>query len=137
MRKLFLVATSLFWAAVMAFAVAATSNPPAAAPLTPATAPATPSSAQAPAAVKPAEKRFALAEVARHASEADCWMAINGVVYDLTAYLPDHPSRPSVVLPWCGKEATEAYKTKTKGRPHSPGADQLLPTYRIGVLAKP
>ena len=125
MRKLFLVATSLFWAAVMAFAVAGTSTPPAA------------SSAKSPAAAKPSEKRIALAEVARHAAEADCWMAINGVVYDLTAYLPEHPSRPSIVLPWCGKEATEAYKTKTKGRPHSPEADQLLPNYRIGVLDKP
>lgn len=35
---------------------------------------------------------------------------------------------------WCGKEATDAYRTKTKGRPHSPYADQLLPTYRIGQL---
>ena len=127
MRKLFLVATSLFWAAVMAFAVAATSTPPS----SPAPLPA------GGAAVKPAEKRYTLADVARHATEADCWMAINGVVYDLTAYLPDHPSRPSVVLPWCGKEATEAYKTKTKGRPHSPEADQLLPTYKIGTLASP
>jgi cytochrome b involved in lipid metabolism len=133
MRKLFLVATSLFWAAVMAFAVAGTSTPPALASLPSASAPAT----QSPASAKPSERRYTLADVARHATEADCWMAINGVVYDLTAYLPDHPSRPSVVLPWCGKEATEAYKTKTKGRPHSPEADQLLPTYRIGVLAKP
>ena len=128
MRKIFFAATGLFWAAVMAFAVAGTATPTAPAPSPPVTAP---------AAAKPSEKRFALAEVARHATETDCWMAINGVVYDLTAYLPEHPSRPSVVLPWCGKEATEAYKTKTKGRPHSPEADQLLPTYRIGVLDKP
>jgi cytochrome b involved in lipid metabolism len=137
MRKLFLVATGLFWAAVMAFAVAGTSTAPVPAPSTLATAPAAPSPAKAPAAAKTSEKRFALAEVARHATEADCWMAINGVVYDLTAYLPEHPSRPSIVLPWCGKEATEAYKTKTKGRPHSPEADQLLPSYRIGVVDRP
>jgi cytochrome b involved in lipid metabolism len=137
MRKLFLAATGLFWAAVMAFAVAGTSTPPAPTPSTSATAPAASSPAKATMAANTSEKRFALAEVARHATESDCWMAINGAVYDFTAYLPDHPSRPSVILPWCGKEATEAYKTKTKGRPHSPGADQLLPTYRIGVLAKP
>jgi cytochrome b involved in lipid metabolism len=128
MRTLFLAATGLFWAAIMAFAVAGTSTPKAPAPSP---------SVTAPAAAKPSEKRYALAEVARHATEADCWMAIDGVVYNLTAYLPEHPSRPSVVLPWCGKEATEAYKTKTKGRPHSPAADQLLPSFRIGVLDKP
>jgi cytochrome b involved in lipid metabolism len=128
MRTLFLAATGLFWAAIMAFAVAGTSTPKAPAPSP---------SVTAPAAAKPSEKRYALAEVARHATEADCWMAIDGVVYNLTAYLPEHPSRPSVVLPWCGKEATEAYKTKTKGRPHSPTADQLLPSFRIGVLDKP
>lgn len=82
-----------------------------------------------------AEMRFKLAEVAGHASADDCWMAIEGKVYDLTAYLPDHPSRPSVILPWCGKEASEAYRTKTKGRAHSPEADQLLSSYQIGGVA--
>ena len=82
----------------------------------------------------PVEKTYTLAEVGRHALESDCWMAIDGQVYDLTSYLPDHPSKPSIILPWCGKEASEAYRTKSKGRAHSPAADQLLPGYRIGRL---
>ena len=123
MRALFFTATGLFWAAVMAFAIAGTSTTPAAPkPATPAVA---------------ADKHYTLVDVAKHASEDDCWMAIGGVIYDVTAYLPEHPTRPSVILPWCGKEASNAYQTKTKGRPHSPEADLLLPTYRIGVLAKP
>jgi len=40
-----------------------------------------------------------------------------------------------LVLPWCGKEATEAYNTKTKGRPHAPYADELLAKYKLGKLA--
>jgi cytochrome b involved in lipid metabolism len=80
------------------------------------------------------ERRFELIEVALHAKDNDCWMAINGKVYDLTAYIPEHPSRPDIILPWCGKEASEAYRTKTKGRQHSPTADQLLKTYQIGLL---
>lgn len=63
-------------------------------------------------------------------------MAIRGAVYDLSTYLPEHPSRPDIVLPWCGKEASEAYNTKMKGRPHSPYADELLAKYRIGSFAK-
>lgn len=75
-------------------------------------------------------------ELARHASADDCWMAIDGVVYDFTAYLPQHPTPPVVMTVWCGKEASEAYHTKGYGRPHSPAADAMLPAYRVGVLAK-
>jgi cytochrome b involved in lipid metabolism len=81
-----------------------------------------------------AERLFTMAEVAKHDRTGDCWMVIAGVVYDFTSYLPQHPSDPAIVTPWCGKEATEAYRTKTKGRPHSGYADGLLAKYRIGKL---
>lgn len=74
------------------------------------------------------------AELARHDSADDCWMAIDGVVYDFTTYIPEHPTPPEVMTNWCGKEATEPYRTKGYGRPHSPAADALLPQYRVGVL---
>ncbi len=72
--------------------------------------------------------------LAQHARPDDCWLAIRGGVYDITEYLPDHPSRPGVVEPWCGKEATQAFETKTKGRTHFEAADKLLPVYRIGTF---
>jgi cytochrome b involved in lipid metabolism len=75
------------------------------------------------------------AELSGHASPADCWFAIDGVVYDITAYLPSHPTPPQVVTAWCGKDASEAYHTKGYGKPHSPAADQLLDDYRIGALS--
>jgi cytochrome b involved in lipid metabolism len=75
-----------------------------------------------------------LAEVAEHPREGDCWVAIDGLVYDITAYLPDHPSEPELILPWCGREATQAWRTKGKGRPHSPRASQLLEKHKIGAL---
>lgn len=118
MRRLFLTATPLFWLAIAFFWLGsrfAAQTPP------------------APVAVQ----SIVLAEVARHASPEDCWMVIDGGVYDVTAYLPEHPSKPSVVEPWCGREATQAYRTKTKGRPHSSEADQLLPSFRIGNLSLP
>lgn len=119
MTRLFTyLATGLFWLAVAAFWAGGHSAPP---------------PAEAPAA--PALRAIALAEVARHAVPEDCWMAIAGKVYDVTPYLPDHPSRPSVILPWCGREASEAYRTKTKGRPHSPEADRLLSAYLVGRLS--
>ena len=115
MRLAFLVSTAAFWGVVAALAVGAAISP----------------------SVAPADANdrvISAEELAKHARPDDCWMAIRGGVYDITKYLPDHPSRPGVVEPWCGKEATQAYETKTKGRKHSEAADKMLPTYRIGIF---
>lgn len=119
MRSVFLFSTALFWMGVVAFWSS------------PLWLPEQTGSAGAVAA----ERAVTLAEVARHAKPGDCWMAIDHDVYDFTPYLPQHPADPGLMTAWCGKEATEAYRTKTKGRPHSPHADQLLAKYRIGRLA--
>ncbi|WP_018139324.1 MULTISPECIES: cytochrome b5-like heme/steroid binding domain-containing protein [unclassified Thioalkalivibrio] len=71
-------------------------------------------------------------ELARHASEDDCWMAIHGVVYDFTEYLPRHPTP---IEDDCGTDASHGWDTKGTGRPHSRRAHDMLPDYRIGVLA--
>lgn len=118
MRRVYLATTLIFWLLVSAFWAGSLWLPP----------------AEESVAVA-AEKVIARSELAEHALPDNCWMAIRGKVYDVSAYLPEHPSRPDLVLPWCGKEATEAYDTKTKGRPHSAYADELLATYRIGSLA--
>jgi len=120
MRKLFVSSTLVFWLAVGGFWIASLMT----------TAP------DAGAEVKPAAavRVVTAAEVARHNSAADCWMILGTDVFDFSTYLPQHPSDPDVITPWCGKDASEAYLTKTKGRPHSPYADSLLPKYHIGVL---
>lgn len=89
-----------------------------------------------PAAAAPAPlPDLTLAEVARHATASDCWMAIRGKVYDITAYIPEHPTSPRVVTRWCGKEATRAYETKGgRGEEHSEDADADLRKYLIGQL---
>ena len=88
----------------------------------------------APSAGAEQTRRISAEELARHNSPDDCWMAIDGVVYDFTDYIPEHPTPPSVMTAWCGKEATEPYRTKGYGRPHSPAADAMLPEYRLGRL---
>jgi len=87
--------------------------------------------AKGPAAAS-TDRAISAAQLAAHARPDTCWMAIRGSVYDLAASLPAHPSPPQVIEPWCGKDATDAYNTKTKGRPHSNKADTLLLKYRIG-----
>jgi cytochrome b involved in lipid metabolism len=91
----------------------------------------------APAAAASEPRRIGLAEVAGHAGERSCWMAIEGEVFDLTAYLGHHPAPPAVMLAWCGREATAGMRTKGYGRDHSPRAWSELEQYRIGVLAEP
>lgn len=114
MRKLFLASTATFWVIVIGFWAGSALTPV----------------AQQPAVA--AEREITAAELASHAKPDDCWMAIRGGVYDLTSYLPDHPSRPTIIEPWCGREASDAYNTKTTGRAHTGEADAMLPKYRIG-----
>ena len=118
-RKLFIFSTIAFWIAVTGLGT-----------LSVWWLPAGQGTAQA------RDKTISPADLAKHTSPENCWMAIRGAVYDLSTYLPEHPSRPDIVLPWCGKEASEAYNTKMKGRPHSPYAAELLAKYRIGSFAK-
>ncbi|MHA6965635.1 cytochrome b5 domain-containing protein [Zobellella denitrificans] len=73
-------------------------------------------------------------ELARHNSRDSCWKAIDGKVYDITAYIPDHPSREEVVLAWCGKDASEGWHNKRPGVAHSGAASRLLSGYLIGEL---
>lgn len=77
------------------------------------------------------------AELAAHASEDDCWMAIEGKVYDVTEYVPGHPTPPAVVTVWCGRDATEGMRTKGYGRDHSPAAWAELEDYLVGRLEVP
>jgi cytochrome b involved in lipid metabolism len=79
---------------------------------------------------------YTLEQLAEHGSEQDCWMAIDGKVYDLTEYLPLHPTPPVVLIPWCGRDATEGMRTKGYGRDHSPAAWAELEQYLVGTLAE-
>jgi cytochrome b involved in lipid metabolism len=115
MRKVYFVSTAAFWVLISGLWLSGLFTPKT-------------------LAEQKAEKSYSLSDISSHASAGDCWMAIHGKVYDVTAYLPDHPSRPDVIEAWCGKEGSNAYDTKTKGRRHSESADQMLKGYFIGNL---
>jgi len=78
-----------------------------------------------------------LEELARHEGPESCWKAIHGKVYDVTGFIDLHPTPPSVMLEWCGRESTEAWQTKGYGRPHSEAAEELLADYLVGRLETP
>lgn len=134
MRKLVYTAFVMFWAALGMLLALHLLNPdqstlPTGAPV--------PSETVADEPIMP---EFTLAEVARHDRLDDCWMAIEGVVYDLTEYVPRHPTRDEVLEPWCGTEATIGMRTKGESNDlsndHSARAWRMLERYRVGVLVE-
>jgi len=70
--------------------------------------------------------------VLKHNTISDCWMIINNKVYDLSNYATAHPGGTRNVTNYCGKEATVAFDTKGKNRPHSTYANNLLDQYYVG-----
>jgi cytochrome b involved in lipid metabolism len=128
MRNLFIISTLLFWLALSFFWIASEREP----------GPKNISVQKFHDALTESttQNGFTLIEVATHNREKDCWMAIEGQVYNVTNYLPSHPSDPAIVLPWCGKEASLAWQTKSVGRPHTTFAVSILRTYAIGPLLK-
>lgn len=50
------------------------------------------------------------AELQRHSSANNCWLALHGRVYDLTSYAAnEHPGGPRVITNHCGTDGTSAY----------------------------
>jgi cytochrome b involved in lipid metabolism len=80
-------------------------------------------------------ERFTWDEIAPHSGSGSCWLVIDGRVYDVTAYVGEHPADPDTILRYCGKDSTEPFDTKDRGRPHSDHARRLLERYRIGEVA--
>lgn len=85
-----------------------------------------------------AKPAFTLAQIAEHATSTDCWLAIEGKVYDITKQIAGgtHPGGEANVQ-GCGKDATELFNTRPmgSGTPHSDKARSFLPNFYIGELA--
>ncbi|KAL6766547.1 CYB1 [Auxenochlorella protothecoides x Auxenochlorella symbiontica] len=76
----------------------------------------------------PGAKTFDLAEVSLHQTEKDCWMAINGKVYNVTDFLDEHPGGYDIVVSNSGKDATEDFEEIG----HSKTAKDMLKEYYVG-----
>jgi hypothetical protein len=73
-------------------------------------------------------------EIAKHDTASDCWIVIDGSVYDVTSQLLSHPGGADTITPYCGSDASQAWATKDKvdPKPHSPRAEGLIGSVYLG-----
>lgn len=75
---------------------------------------------------------YTMAEVMSHKTANDCWMVIDGRVYDVTRFIASREHNPEI-LRGCGLDATAMFEEERK---HSKSkAQTLLTELVIGTLA--
>lgn len=76
---------------------------------------------------------FTAAQVAAHASVSSCYSSVNGSVYDLTAWISQHPGGSAAIKSMCGADGSAAFNGQHggQGRPESE-----LAGFKIGALVR-
>ena len=74
---------------------------------------------------------IAVTDLAAHNTRADCWVGIEGSVYDLTAYVDKHPGGSDKILELCGTDGTSAFAGE-HGSEKKPAA--VLAGAQIGAM---
>lgn len=83
------------------------------------------------------QKTYTQEDVAAHNSKTDCWIIIEGNVYNATSFVAKHPGG-AAILNGCGMDATMLFHERPasgKG-PHPDSAAEVLKTLYIGKLVQ-
>ena len=86
-----------------------------------------------PAAPSVAPAGYTMSQVKANKTRAKCWSAINGNVYDLTAWIKQHPGGEGSIESLCGTDGSASFNAMhaNKSKPES-----RLAGYLLGPLTK-
>ena len=71
------------------------------------------------------------AQVAAHNTQSDCWVSIDGKVYNLSTFISQHSGGQSAIIGVCGKDGTSAFNSG----PHTGTTINALATFLLGDLS--
>lgn len=86
-----------------------------------------------PVTTTPTTSAITLATIAKHNGRSSCWSAVNGSVYDLTSWIPNHPGGEQTILSMCGIDGSNAYNGQ-HGSSSKPA--RILGGFKIATIAK-
>ncbi|KAL8486840.1 hypothetical protein ACS0TY_023045 [Phlomoides rotata] len=75
-------------------------------------------------------KIFTYSDVSAHNNPQDCWVIINGKVYNVTSYLNEHPGGDDVLLGQAGKDGSEEFEDVG----HGSAARLMLDEFYVGEI---
>ncbi|EXJ86392.1 L-lactate dehydrogenase (cytochrome) [Capronia epimyces CBS 606.96] len=56
-----------------------------------------------------APRKISVSEISAHNKDTDCWIVVDGNVWDITKFAPEHPGGPGIIYKYAGRDATKAY----------------------------
>lgn len=79
-------------------------------------------------------KIYTQVQVAEKSSKSSCWTIINGDVYNITSYVPNHPGGEEEIIKICGKDGSNLFAKPMEHK--EGGASNTLDKFKVGTLAK-
>jgi cytochrome b involved in lipid metabolism len=83
------------------------------------------------------ERLVSLEELRKHNTEANCWMAIDGAVYDMSQYIKLHKEACKKInfANYCGADASDVWKKKESGKSqHKKQSLRSLQKSKVGQM---
>lgn len=79
-------------------------------------------------------KKYTLAEISAHSTETDCWTAVNGKIYNVSAFIKNHEGGERSILEACGVDSTLAFQ-RERAHQREDSESMLDNNYLVGTLA--